>query len=157
MGGVLGKIGDFISSAVGNIFGPIADAVDRFVTTPDERNNIKEELLALREKHLQNERQFLLELRRLERERETELEQRIRSELDARKEVILAELNQGDKYTKRARPTVVYVGLGLILLELIGMRYLIFDWVGMQSSMIESSDAVFKTFLIAWASVLGVY
>jgi len=34
----------------------------------------------------------------------------------AQKDVIVAEMNQGDNYTKRARPTIVYAGLGFIFL-----------------------------------------
>lgn len=36
--------------------------------------------------------------------------------IDAQKEIITAELQQGDLFTKRARPMVVYVGLACILL-----------------------------------------
>lgn len=36
--------------------------------------------------------------------------------LDAQKAVMTAELQQGDSYTKRARPTVVYTGLAFIFL-----------------------------------------
>lgn len=34
----------------------------------------------------------------------------------AQKEVIVAEMQQGDPYTKRARPTIVYAGLAFIFL-----------------------------------------
>lgn len=36
--------------------------------------------------------------------------------LDAQKSIIVAEMNQGDDYTKRARPTIVYAGLCFILM-----------------------------------------
>ena len=36
--------------------------------------------------------------------------------IEAHKQVLVAELNQGDAFTKRARPTVVYAGLVFILL-----------------------------------------
>ena len=39
--------------------------------------------------------------------------------LDAQRAIIVAEMQQGDSYTKRARPSVVYVGLGLIVLTVI--------------------------------------
>lgn len=41
----------------------------------------------------------------------SQIEETHRMEMDAKKEVIVAELNQGDNYTKRARPTVIYFGL----------------------------------------------
>ena len=42
------------------------------------------------------------------------LEKRESQVLDAQKSIIVAELQQGDNYTKRARPTVVYMGLAFI-------------------------------------------
>ncbi len=63
------------------------------------------------------EEQFKLELERLLQQRDSEIEQTIRAELSAKERILVAELQQGDAYTKRARPTVVYVGLGFILLN----------------------------------------
>lgn len=37
--------------------------------------------------------------------------------LDTQKSIIVAEMQQGDDFTKRARPSVVYVGLGIIVLN----------------------------------------
>ena len=48
-----------------------------------------------------------LEIERLMAKHDSEVEETIRAEL-------VAELNQGDSYTKRARPTVVYAGLVMI-------------------------------------------
>ena len=42
------------------------------------------------------------------------MEETIRAELSAKERILVAELNQGDSYTKRARPTVVYAGLVMI-------------------------------------------
>lgn len=39
-----------------------------------------------------------------------------RARIDAQKDIIVAEMQQGDNYTKRARPSVVYMGLGFIML-----------------------------------------
>lgn len=41
------------------------------------------------------------------------LEETYRRELDLQKEVMLAELKAGDGFTRRARPALVYVGLGI--------------------------------------------
>ena len=48
------------------------------------------------------------------RQREAEIEKTIQQEMAARERVLTAELQQGDTYTKRARPTVVYFGLMII-------------------------------------------
>jgi hypothetical protein len=42
------------------------------------------------------------------------LEQREAALIDMQRSVITAEMSQGDNYTKRARPTIVYFGLGAI-------------------------------------------
>ncbi len=84
----------------------------------------------------------------------------IRTELEAQKSILVAELQQGDNYTKRARPTVVYVGLIFILLEIFGIRHIVLNNLDLGENalaIIESSDAIFKTFLAAWAGVVGVY
>ena len=53
--------------------------------------------------------------------KEYELEEKAmeatQSIVDAQKSVIVAEMGQGDNYTKRARPTLVYAGLGFIFLN----------------------------------------
>ena len=72
----------------------------------------------------------------------------------------MAELQQGDRYTKRARPTVIYVGLLFILLELFGIRHIVLDQLELGENalnIIQGSDAIIKTFLAAWAGVVGVY
>jgi hypothetical protein len=56
----------------------------------------------------------LLEMEKLLLERDREIESTIRTELTAKERVLVAELQQGDAYTKRARPTVVYAGLFFI-------------------------------------------
>lgn len=45
--------------------------------------------------------------------------------IESQKDIIVAELNQGDNYTKRARPTIVYFGLVVI-----GLNHIIFPWLG---------------------------
>ena len=76
--------------------GGIADIVDKFKMTPDEKA------------------QFNLEMETLLQKAGSELEQTMRAELGAKERILVAELTQGDTYTKRARPTVVYFGLSII-------------------------------------------
>ena len=96
-------LGGGASSLVDNITG----AVDRFIETPDEK------------------RQFKLEVETLLQKRDSEIEQTIRAELGAKERVLVAELEQGDNYTKRARPTVVYGGLVFIFIN-----YVMFPLIG---------------------------
>ncbi len=67
--------------------------------------------------HLSKEekQQFTLQMEELLQKRDTQVEETIRAELQAKERVLVAELQQGDNYTKRARPTVVYVGLAVIV------------------------------------------
>ena len=44
------------------------------------------------------------------------IESRESAVIDAQKSIIVAEMQQGDNYTKRARPTVVYAGLAFMFL-----------------------------------------
>ena len=54
---------------------------------------------------------------RLEIEMEGALRKTLEIEISSREKVLVAELSQGDLYTKRARPSVVYFGLVLILIQ----------------------------------------
>ncbi len=65
----------------------------------------------------------------------------ISGEIGAKERIMVAELQQGDKYTKRARPTIVYVGLAGALIDAI--NYIDFTLP--------------QQFWIAWGGVVGVY
>jgi hypothetical protein len=54
------------------------------------------------------------EVKVLAASREAQMEQTFRTEMAAKQKIIVAEMNQSDSYTKRARPTLVYVGLSCI-------------------------------------------
>lgn len=154
---LLSKISEFISGSGANIEDSLSDAVDTFVTTKEEEEKLKQELLRIHEESKQNQRNFLVRMEELTQQREKEVEETIRMELDAKKSILMAELNQDDRYTKRARPTVVYVGLIFILLELLGLRHIILHYLNINADIIANSDQIFKMFLGVWGSVLGVY
>ncbi|MDY6935737.1 MAG: 3TM-type holin [Spirochaetota bacterium] len=149
----------FFSSSSGGIIDSIADSIDRFVTTDEEKTKLRMELQKLEVEQQRNSFEFQQQMQELIQKRESEIEQTIRSELEAKSEIMLAELRQDDKYTKRARPTVVYVGLIFILLEIFGLRHIILSKLCADNfgDIIKSSDSIFKTFLIAWSGVIGVY
>ena len=149
----------FFSSSSGGIIDSIADSIDRFVTTDEEKTKLRMELQKLEVEQQRNSFEFQQQMQELIQKRESEIEQTIRSELEAKSEIMLAELRQDDKYTKRARPTVVYVGLVFILLEIFGLRHIILSKLCADNfeDIIKSSDSIFKTFLITWSGVIGVY
>lgn len=154
---VLSKISEFFSGSGANIIDSVADAVDRFTLSKEEKEKLKQELLRIKEEHEQNQRNFLVRMEEMAQQREKEVEETFRMELDAKKSILMAELNQDDLYTKRARPTVVYVGLIFILLELLGLRHIIMNYLHIDAGIIANSDQIFKMFLGVWGSVLGVY
>lgn len=84
------------SSSVGALVEQVGNVVDRFHLSAEEKQRFKLELEALLQR------------------RDSEIEETLRSELEAKERILVAELEQGDGFTKRARPTVVYAGLGFI-------------------------------------------
>ena len=58
--------------------------------------------------------QAILEIEKVVAKRDADVESTLRTELEAKERVLVAELMQGDLFTKRARPAVVYGGLIMI-------------------------------------------
>jgi len=113
----------------------VGDVVDRFTLSKEEKQ------------------EFKLEIQSRMMKLEGELEETYRKELDARQEIIKAELAQGDSYTKRARPTIVYSGLAFIFLV-----YVIVPVIAYISGANEMPDIKFPAeFWWAWGTVVGVY
>ena len=87
----------FISKILGSgakeLLGGVDKLIGRFKASPEEKQAFK------------------LDFEKLLQQRDLDIEETIRAELGAKERVLVAELQQGDNYTKRARPTVVYAGL----------------------------------------------
>jgi hypothetical protein len=105
---------------------------------------------------------------------EQAIQQRENALVTATQEIIVAEMAQGDTYTKRARPTVVYAGLGFILfvyilipvIVKISMIALLFmrsaaeiatmkDGIGQFSEL--ASLTLPSEFWWAWSGVVGIW
>ena len=93
---ILSKI---FSLGAGDLANAVGNVADKFNFSGEEKANFK------------------LEMEKLLQKRDSEIEQTIRTELEAKERVLVAELSQGDNYTKRARPTVVYMGLLMALIN----------------------------------------
>jgi hypothetical protein len=87
------------SGSVGTLVQQVGDVADKFHLSGEEKQ------------------QFKLQMESLLQQRDSEIEASLRSELQAKEKILVAELTQGDSYTKRARPTVVYAGLVFIALN----------------------------------------
>ena len=119
-------IARILKSKVGETIRQVGGLVDKFHLSGEEKQKFK------------------LEMEGLLQKRDSEIEETIRAELQAKERILVAELTQGDNYTKRARPTVVYAGLLFtfinyvlvpIISEIIGTRIPPFDlptafWAG---------------------------
>ena len=117
-----------LGGTVGSVVKELGDVADKFITTSAE----KAEARAKFEEILQR--------------RDAEIEQTVRAELNAQQAIIVAELQQGDNYTKRARPTIIYAGLVLAFLN-----YTLLPLVG------KPGLGVPPDFWFVWGGVAGWY
>jgi hypothetical protein len=92
------------------------------------------------------------------------LEDRDATLVTAQKEIIIAELNQGDKFTKRARPWIVYTGLVAIFINHvvvpIAHRIVEYFYVGQEAAAALAAIQPITLpdmFWVTWGSVVAVY
>ncbi len=104
--------------------------------------------------HLSGEekQQFKLQMEALVQQRDSEIEQTTRIELQAKERVLVAELQQGDKFTKRARPTVVYAGLAFI-----GINYVVVPIVGVLNGVTVAPIELPTEFWAGWSGIVATW
>jgi hypothetical protein len=85
-------------------------------------------------------------------ELQNEAEKREANLVSAQRDIMVAEMNQGDTFTKRARPMVVYAGLLFMLLDYVILPYISF-FNGKPLPSIEMPGE----FWWAWTGVVGVW
>jgi hypothetical protein len=90
-------ISDIFGQSAKGLLDGLGGIIDQFHLSPEQKE------------------QFKLQMQALLQKRDDRIQETLRSELAAKERVLVAELSQGDNYTKRARPTVVYVGLAVIV------------------------------------------
>jgi len=128
----------FITKIIGGgakeLLGGVDKLIGRFKASPEEKQAFK------------------LEFEKLLQTRDSEIEETIRAELSSKEKVLVAELQQGDTYTKRARPTVVYAGLGFIFIN--------YCLVPIIQSFTSAEVAPFKLppeFWAAWGGIVATW
>lgn len=131
MSGLVSKLTGIIGNG---LIESVGDIADRFIQTPDEKA------------------QFKVELERVLQQRDSEVEQTIRAELQAKERIIVAEMSQGDNYTKRARPTVIYFGLAII-----AFNYCLVPLIQLAASVAVEPFTLPSEFWLAWGGCVGVY
>ncbi|MEE9609967.1 MAG: 3TM-type holin [Desulfatiglandales bacterium] len=73
-------------------------------------------------------------------------------EVEAQRDVLIAELNQGDNFTKRARPCIIYAGLGITIVNYCIAPLAAF-FLGKELPLIVVPDV----FWAGWSGVCGLY
>ena len=119
---------------VGEVVQQVGNVVDKFHLSGEEKQ------------------QFQLEMEALLQKRDLEIEETIRSELQAKERILVAELTQGDNYTKRARPSVVYAGLLFIFINYV-LVPVISDIIGTRIPPFELPTA----FWAGWSGIVATW
>ncbi len=86
-------LSDIFSGSAGELVGQIGGVVDKLPLEADERQNLK------------------MDMHRMVQRRESAIEETIRAEIQTKEQELVKTMQQGDNFTKRARPSVVYAGL----------------------------------------------
>lgn len=121
--------------------GGVSSLVDSLGSAIDDNTTSKEEVLEAKAK-----------MREILNARESEADKNFRAELEARQEVIKAEMAQGDGYTKRARPSLVYVGLIFI-----GLVHVVMPMFAFFAQREMPELTLPPEFWWAWGSVVSVW
>lgn len=136
---------NLFSNGFSNVIEKVGDTADKLFTSKEELESFKIEL-----KKLENEAQakaidHSLQVEKMIHEAEMEAK-------DMQKTVITEELKQDDKFTKRARPSVIYFGLVAVALNHIILPYIAF----FTEKTIPEINLPGE-FWWAWGAVVGVY
>ncbi len=100
----------------------------------------------------EEKQQFKLQMEALVQKRDSEIEQTIRIELQAKERVLVAELQQGSKFTKSARPMVVYSGLVFI-----GINYVIVPIIGLLNGITIPPLELPVEFWAGWSGIVATW
>ena len=123
---------------VGEVLKPIFEAVDKLIPDKDLREKLKHEFLMADYKEAEGE-------------------------IQAKRDIIVAELQHGDGFTKRARPMVVYVGLGAMVFNYCFIPFfkfiigIIAQLGGSTITITPEPFALPPEFWWAWGGVLSIY
>ena len=120
------------SSIIKGALGPITDFVGGLIHSGEEKAEHQMKLMTL-----QNDLAI-------------KLEEVMIVEMNAKKDIIVAEMQQGDLYTKRARPTLVYAGLGIVF-----VNHMILPWIAHFAGSVIPTIDMPTEFWIAWGGVTG--
>jgi len=127
-------ITSILGEGVGKLFDGVKGIIGQFKLSPEEK--IKADL----------------ELARLQAQSEIILEQSFQSEMEAKKSIIVAELNQGDTFTKRMRPMMGYFGMAVIF-----YNYCIIPTIQYIRATAPAPFNLPDFFWISWGGIMATY
>ena len=123
-----------IMGILGTIISPVTNMIDQFVTSDEERLEAKNQLEVIKNKALSDIMDYE------------------KTVIDKKAEIMVAELQQGDNYTKRARPTIVYGGLLILVINNV-----ILPWITHFTGNAPPVINIPAEFWYVWGGVTGVY
>lgn len=131
----MGLLGGIIGNTIGKVLGEVRGVFDDLHHSGEEKD------------------ETMLKIEAILTTRLSEAETTLRTEIEAKSAIMVAEMNQEDKYTKRARPTIIYSGLALVFLDMAARMITFFlnTEIPMPSSFIDPA------FMYTWGTVAGVY
>jgi len=71
--------------------------------------------------------------------------------------IVEAELNSDSNYVKNARPTIIYFGVVLGLVEIFGLRVLFLSLITEGNEALKYSNSAIEYLLFTWGGVVGIY
>ena len=127
-------ISEALSGGAEGVMNGVKNLISEFHISPDEKNK------------------FQMAMETLLQKRDSEVERTLRKELDAKSQLIMAELKQDDNYTKRARPTVIYFGLFAIF-----WNYMLVPTVQSMKGIDITPFSLPAEFWTVWGGICGAY
>ena len=128
-----------VKGIIGTVFGDKTQKEANKLEFEKLESAIKERLITLADA----EEQRMFELRKSAIEADSATNQ-------AAFNFMTAEVTQSDNFTKRARPTVIYMGAFLMFMEVFCVRYIILQKMGIPESMVTYSNQVMSDIFNAW-------
>lgn len=126
-----------IGDTIGSVVKPVTGLVDEIFTSDEERQEFKTRLAEIASTA------------------ENAAMAHAETIANAQRDVIVAELQQDDKYTKRARPTIAYSGIAVLILNHIILPWAAF-FSGTDASGLPSVELPAE-FWWGWTGVVGVW
>jgi hypothetical protein len=127
-------ITSIFGGGVGKVFDGIGSIIGKFVTDPTKKLEAE------------------MELAKLQAESEKLLEQSFQAEMDAKKSIIVAELQQGDNFTKRMRPMMGYFGMFVIF-----YNYSLIPTIQYIRGMAPAPFNMPDYFWMSWLGIMATY